>query len=466
MPDVDADILIVDDDRIILESLAEFLRLEGYAAETAVSLAGAVTAVNRKAFDIVITDVNMPAGNGFELLRHVRKQCPETVVIMMTGYGTIESAVEAIKMGAYDYLTKPIIDDELKLGIERALSQQCLIRENRRLRKQLDMRYGLDSVIGQGHRMLKVFDLIEAVAKSKVNVLLLGSSGTGKSLVARVIHQQSDRYDKPFIEVNCGAIPETLLESEPFGHARGAFTGAVATKDGKFTVADGGTIFLDEISTASPALQIKLLRVLQSHEFEPVGSNKTQKVDVRVLLASNVDLEAEVESGRFRKDLYYRINVVSIEMPALVDRIADVPLLAKHFLEHYCMENGRDILGIEEEAMGVLLRYDWPGNIRELENVMERAVVLTRGPYVTEDQLPEKLLAAARRAHDSNEYTPTPLKLALEGPERRILEAALRANNWNRQVTAEQLEINRTTLYKKMKRYGLDVEPSPAVVTS
>ncbi|MCH8253631.1 MAG: sigma-54-dependent Fis family transcriptional regulator, partial [Planctomycetes bacterium] len=358
MPDVDADILIVDDDRIILESLAEFLRLEGYAAETAVSLAGAVTAVNRKAFDIVITDVNMPAGNGFELLRHVRKQCPETVVIMMTGYGTIESAVEAIKMGAYDYLTKPIIDDELKIGIERALSQQCLIRENRRLRKQLDMRYGLDSVIGQGHRMLKVFDLIEAVAKSKVNVLLLGSSGTGKSLVARVIHQQSDRYDKPFIEVNCGAIPETLLESELFGHARGAFTGAVAAKDGKFTVADGGTIFLDEISTASPALQIKLLRVLQSHEFEPVGSNKTQKVDVRVLLASNVDLEAEVESGRFRKDLYYRINVVSIEMPALVDRIADVPLLAKHFLEHYCMENGREILGIEEKAMRVLLRYD------------------------------------------------------------------------------------------------------------
>ncbi|MBI4717509.1 MAG: sigma-54-dependent Fis family transcriptional regulator [Planctomycetes bacterium] len=453
-------ILVVDDDRIILESLAEFLRLEGYQVEAAPGFHAAVQMLDRQSVDLVISDVNLPGGSGFELLHLVRKRAPETVVIMITGYGTIESAVEAIKMGAYDYLTKPIVDDELKLCVERAMAQQAILRENRLLKQRLDLRYGLDSIIGHDYRMLKVFDLVEAVSRSKVTVLLQGPSGTGKSLIARVIHQQSDRRQGPFVEVSCGAVPETLLESELFGHVRGAFTGAVANKHGKFKAADGGTIFLDEVSAASPALQVKLLRVLQSQQFEPVGSNKTESVDVRVILAANVDLEEEVQAGHFREDLFYRINVVTLQMPSLAERVGDIPLLAKHFLERNCAEMKRDVLGFEEETIRALQRYHWPGHVRELENVVARAVVLCKGRYITVDDLPEKLRAAAPTERADAPYQPMPLRQALEQPEKRILEAALRANNWNRQLTAEQLGINRTTLYKKMKRYGLDVEPA------
>ena len=453
-------ILVVDDDRIILDSLSEFLSLEGYGVETATSFAEAMQVIHRRPVDLIICDINMPGGNGFELLHVVRDKWPETVVIMITGYGTIESAVEAIKMGAYDYLTKPIIDDELKLCVARAMAQQAILRENRTLKQKLYLHYGLDSVVGQDYRMLKVFDLIESVADSKVTVLIQGASGTGKSLIARVIHQQSDRAEKPFIEVSCGAIPETLLESELFGHVRGAFTGAVSNKAGKFKAAHGGTIFLDEISAASPALQVKLLRVLQTQQFEPVGSNKTQTVDVRVLLATNSDLEAEVHAGRFREDLYYRINVVTIDMPTLAERVADIPLLAEYFLKRSCAEMKREILGFEEGALQTLQRYGWPGNVRELENVVARAVVLCKEHRIGVRDLPHKLVESAESFEPGGGYTPMPLKLALEQPEKRILEAALRANDWNRQATAEQLGINRTTLYKKMKRYGLDPEPA------
>ena len=452
-------ILIVDDDRIILDSLAEFLQLEGYEIWRATSLTEAIQVLNRQPVDLMLCDVNMPGGNGFELLHVLRKTKPETVAIMITGYGTIESAVEAIKMGAYDYLTKPINDDELKLCVERAMAQRAILRENRELKQKLDMRFGLDNVVGQDYRMLKLFDLIESVAASKVTVLVQGASGTGKSLVARAIHQQSDRRDKPFVEVSCGAIPETLLESELFGYVRGAFTGAVSNKPGKFKAAHGGTIFLDEIANASPALQVKLLRVLQSQQFEPVGSNKTQTVDVRVVLASNVDLEAEVQAGRFREDLYYRVNVVTIEMPTLAERISDIPLLAEHFLERSCGELRKTALAFDDDTLKALQRYHWPGNVRELENVVARAVVLCKGPRILESDLPPKMLEAAENCVPVETYTPIPLKQALEQPEKRILEAALRANGWNRQATAEQLDINRTTLYKKMKRYGLDREP-------
>jgi two-component system response regulator AtoC len=404
--------------------------------------------------------VNMPGGNGFELLHVARKQASEAAVIMITGYGTIESAVEAIKMGAYDYLTKPIIDDELKLCVERALAQQAILRENRVLREKLDMRFGFDAVVGHDYRMLKVFDLVESVADSKVTVLVQGPSGTGKSLIARVIHQHSDRHDAPLVEVSCGAIPETLLESELFGYVRGAFTGAVANKVGKFKAAHGGTIFLDEIASASPALQVKLLRVLQNQQFEPVGSNKTETVDVRVILASNVNLEDEVRSGRFREDLFYRVNVVTVEMPTLAERVNDIPLLAGHFLTQSCAEMKRELLGFEDEAMQMLQRHDWPGNVRELENVVARAVVLSKGHHIGVGDLPTKLVESASAYKPAEDYRPMPLREALEQPEKRILEAALRANGWNRQLTAEQLGINRTTLYKKMKRYGLVAEPA------
>jgi len=455
-----ATILVVDDDRIILDSLCEFLRLEGYQAEGAVSFAEAGQAMDRRPIDLMISDVNMPGGNGFELLHLVRKRSPETVVVMMTAYGTVESAVESIKMGAYDYLTKPIIDDELRVCVERALAQQAILRENRILKQTLDVRFGLESVVGHDYRMLKVFDLVESVAPSRVTVLITGSSGTGKSLIAKVIHQLSGRAGKPFVEVSCGAIPETLLESELFGHARGAFTGAIANKAGTFKAADGGTIFLDEISAASPGLQVKLLRFLQSHQFEAVGSNKIETVDTRVLLATNVDLDAETKAGRFREDLFYRINVVAIDMPSLWERVGDIPLLARHFLNRFCAEMGRRILDFDPAAMQTLQRYRWPGNVRELENVVERAVVLCKGHTVGVDDLPAKLISAAASESPPESYQPMSLKEALEEPEKRILEAALRANGWNRQLTAEQLGINRTTLYKKMKRYGLDLEPA------
>ena len=453
-------ILIVDDDRIILDSLGEFLRLEGYEADGVTTVDGALAALERRPYNIAVADVNMPEADGFELLRIISKRFRDVVVIMITGYGTIESAVEAIKMGAYDYLTKPIIDEEIRLVVERALNQQALVREVHSLRQQLDLRYGLGSIVGHHHKMLKIFDLIEAVADSKVTLLIQGDSGTGKSLVARVIHQRSERRDQPFVEVSCGAIPETLLESELFGHVRGAFTGAVGDKQGKFKVADGGTLFLDEVSAASPALQVKLLRVLQEMQFEPVGSNKTETADVRLILATNVDLEKEVAEGRFRRDLFYRINVVNITLPELGERIGDIPLLARSFLERFCAQMRKEVLGLTTEAVQCLQRYHWPGNVRELENVIERAVVLTKNRHITVNDLPGKLVEAAATAPAGETYKPTSLKAALEEPERRIIEAALRANGWNRQLTAKALEINRTTLYKKMKRYNLELDPA------
>ncbi len=460
-----ARILVVDDDRIILESLGEFLRLEGYEVEAAASFKATLKAMERRAVDVIISDVNMPGGNGFELLHVMRERYPDTVLIMMTGYGTIESAVEAIKMGAFDYLTKPIIDDELRVCVERALSQQVILRENRVLKERLDQRFGLTAVVGQDYRMLKVYDLVDAVADAAVTVLIRGPSGTGKSLIAGVIHQRSARRDKPFVEVACGAIPETLLESELFGHTRGAFTGAVANKAGKFKAADGGTVFLDEVSAASPALQVKLLRFLQSHQFEAIGSNKTESVDVRVILASNVDLETEVHAGRFREDLFYRVNVITIEMPSLHERVGDIPLLAAHFLDNFNAAAKREILGFDEDATCALQRYHWPGNVRQLENAVERAVVLCKGHYITTADLGPKLVDQVEMLHPLGAFEAIgtsqskSLKESLEEPEKRIIEAALRANGWNRQLTARQLGINRTTLYKKMKRYGLEDAP-------
>lgn len=457
MSDTPQRILVVDDDRIIVESLMEFLRLEGYDADGAHSFAEAITAMERRAYALVISDINMPDTNGFELLRVMKQRHPEVVVVIITGYGTIESAVEAIKMGAYDYLTKPVVDDEIKLVVERALAQQSLIRENQSLREALDLRYGLDSIVGHDYKMLKTFDLIEMVADSPTTVLVQGESGTGKSLIARSIHHRSSRRNGPFVEVSCGALPEALLESELFGHVKGAFTGAVSDKEGKFKAAHNGTIFLDEISSATPAMQVKLLRVLQERQFEPVGSNKTEKVDVRVILASNEDLSQVVKAGRFRQDLYYRINVVMLQLPRLRERISDIPLLANHFLKHYCAHLKKNVAGFTDGCIEMLQRYPWPGNVRELENVVERAVVLSRRRHIDVDDLPEHVLEQVKSTDaPQGVYRPLSLKSALEEPERKIIEEALRANNWNRQITASILEINRTTLYKKMKYYGLE----------
>jgi len=449
-------ILILDDDKIILDSLCEFLNLEGYETTGVETLKSAVSELHKQRFSLILSDVSLPDGNGFELLNLVKKNHPQTVVIVITGYGTIESAVEAIKMGAYDYLTKPIIDDELRLAVERAIKQQSLMSENQTLRHRLEGKYSLENVISQNYKLAKILDLIEAVADSNTTILMTGASGTGKSVLARVIHYRSSRKDKPFVEVSCGALPETLLESELFGHVKGAFTGAVGDKQGKFLAADGGTIFLDEVANASPALQVKLLRVLQERQFDPVGSNKTITVDTRVILASNQDLKEQVRLGNFREDLFYRINVVAINLPPLRERIGDVPLLAKHFLRMYCAQHNREKLGITDEVFEYLGRYSWPGNIRELENVIERAVLLSKGPYITKEDLPSFLVA--QTVVDSPSEYPTDLKNALAEPEKNIIRAALEANGWNRQKTAHALQINRTTLYKKMKRYGLEFE--------
>jgi DNA-binding NtrC family response regulator len=457
-------IVILDEDRIMLQSLSQFLRREGYEVRTADTPDGAVALLESGAVELLLADINMPGVRPAEFLREVRRRFPHVVVVVITGYGSIEGAVEATKTGAFDYLTKPIVDEEIRVIVEKAARQQALLFENQSLRQQLDLRFGLDNVVGHDGRMVKIFDLVQAVADSRTTVLMTGESGTGKSLLARAIHHRSPRRDKPFIEVSCGALPETLLESELFGHVKGAFTGAIAEKPGRFMAADGGTIFLDEINSASPAMQVKLLKVLQERTFEPVGSSDTRTVDVRVLLATNADLAQLVAAGQFRQDLYYRVNVVTVQVPPLRDRPGDIALLAGHFLRRFTKETGREILGFTEAALAAMRRYPWPGNVRELENAVERAVVLCRRPQIDADDLPESVqtyvnptVTARASAEDLVFDHPMPLHLALEVPEKRIIEAALKRNNWNRQATAAELDINRTTLYKKMRKYRLDV---------
>ena len=460
-----AKLMIVDDDPLVADSLSVFLQSRGYDVSVETDAHRAIRSLKEgMAVDLILTDVNMPGLDGFGLLKELKKIDPSIVVVMLTGYGTIESAVKAMREGAEDYVTKPVIDEEMLMTVERALKRRRLSLENEQLRKQLRSSLKLDNLVGAEHRMRKMFETMQTVAATRATVLLTGESGTGKSMIARAIHHASPRADKPFVEVNCGALPETLLESELFGHRKGAFTGAESNRQGKFMRANGGTIFLDEIATASPGLQVRLLRILQEKRLERVGDDDSVEVDVRVVLATNVDLKRAVEEGSFREDLYHRINVVSLEIPPLRDRLSDIPLLAEHFLRRSAEENDKSIDSITDDAMQLLTRYDWPGNVRELENAIERAVVLTRDSVLRPEDFPLEISGKESSGGLNGGYqldfrpdgrTIMPLKKALEGPEKEIIAATLASVNWNRQAAAKLLDINRTTLFNKMRKYEL-----------
>jgi len=454
-----ARVLIVDDDALVAGTLAEALAGAGIEGVTATDAADALEAVSgRGPFDAAVCDLALPGTDGLELMSQLRARQPGLPVVVISGYGTIEAAVRALRQGAADFLPKPVTEDRLLGAVRSAVACGALRPADRGADGD-----ALSAIIGSDPRMLRTLELVRAVAPSRTTVLMTGESGTGKSLVAHAIHRASPRRDRPFVEVSCGSIPETLLESELFGHVKGAFTGAHADKIGRFLAADGGTLFLDEINSASAAMQLKLLRVLQERRFEPVGSTQTVEVDVRVVLASNQPLEGLVASGSFRQDLYYRINVVGITIPPLRERLADVPRLATHFLAVHARDLGKEIVGFTPEAMAMLTRYDYPGNVRELQNVVERAAVLSRSPTIGVDDLPELVSGRRMASAPANEpWVPMPLEDALREPERKILLRALLANGWNRQRTADQLRINRTTLYKKMKALGIEGDEQDA----
>lgn len=463
--------MVIDDDPIVSDSLAAFFNHEGhraiavYGGEEALNAFEDAARAGEEPFAIALCDINLPGKSGLDVLAEITKRHRQTAVIMLTGYGTVESAVEALRLGAIDYLTKPVVDDELRISLERGLRTQALQSENVQLRGRIESTFGLEGVVGQDTRMQRIFDTVRAVAASRTTVLMTGESGVGKSLIAGSIHQASPRKDAPYVELSCGSIPETLLESELFGHVKGAFTGAHADKAGRFLAADGGTLFLDEINSASPGMQLKLLRVLQERKFEPVGSNETIEVDARVILASNQPLEQLVASGQFREDLYYRINVVKIEVPPLRERVGDIPVLAEQFLESQGKQLGRTFAGFTSDAIDALRRYSYPGNVRELSNIIERAAVLAQGQTITREDLPPQVIdyttqndlsIESAKMIDDSDWIPTTLADAMLEPERQVILRALRANDWNRTATAEQLGINRTTLYKKMRSLGID----------
>lgn len=457
-------LLLVDDDRDLIESMGAWLNSIGYQTELADSLRVARRVMEQRPIDLALVDIRLEDGDGFELLAHLRQNYPQVPVVLISGYATPATASEALRVGAFDLLTKPLIDQELELTLKRAFTQHQMLEENKQLRAQLDQRYSFQSIIANDHRMIRAFEIIDSIADTRATVLITGESGTGKSMIARAIHQRSQRHDQPFVEVACGALSENLLESELFGHEAGAFTGAVGRRSGKFQLADQGTLFLDEIATASPGMQVKLLRVLQEWQFEPVGGSETISVDTRLILATNEDLEVAVSEGRFRQDLFYRINVINLELPPLRERPNDIPAMADYFMKNVARDAKRDLEGLTDSALEALVNYRWPGNVRELQNVIERAVLLSKGTQISLTDLPSHIGNGARRsavvAVGGGEHRRLSLKEALEGPEREIIAQVLREFGGNRNETADALGINRTTLYKKMKKLGLEDNPT------
>ncbi|OGR28222.1 MAG: Fis family transcriptional regulator [Desulfobacca sp. RBG_16_60_12] len=451
-------ILVVDDESNYLTVMEALLGEAGYEVLTAPSAIEAVKITAASDLDLVLTDMKMPKMSGIELLDQLRRLYPDLPVIIMTAFGTVEKAVTAMKKGAFDYILKPFKNDEILVTIAKALEHRHLILKNRLLNQELDKKYGFPTIVGTSRVMEDILTLVKRVAQSRATVLITGESGTGKELIARAIHQVSNRAAKSFISVNCAALTETLLESELFGHERGAFTHAVAMRKGRFELADTGTLFMDEVAEMSQGLQVKLLRVLQEMEFERVGGARTIKVDVRVVAASNRDLKEEVEIGRFREDLFYRLNVVHLHLPPLRQRQEDIPLLAAHFIKKYVQENLRDKTRITPEALKVLIHYAWPGNVRELENVMERAVILCSNNIISPQDLPAELAPAPAESRlDIDRFIPlnTPLPEALDGIEEQMIRRALEKSGQVQVRAAELLGITKSLLQYKLKKYHL-----------
>ena len=414
--------------------------------------------MEREAFDVILLDIRMTNMDGIEAMAEIRKISPLVPVLIMTAYASVKTAVEALKAGAFDYLTKPLDIEELKILIEKALDHYHLRTENLVLRERLGDRFDFSRIIAISAKMKSLLETLVMVAPSDATVLIMGESGTGKEVIANAIHHNSPRAGEPFIKVSCAALPETLLESELFGHEKGAFTGAVARREGRFQLAHRGTIFLDEVGEMSPALQTKLLRVLQEKEFEPVGSARTVKVDIRVITATNRDLEKEVKEGRFREDLYYRLNVVPLLLPPLRERREDIPPLADHFLAIYREKNRKPVRGISGKALDLLIRYDWPGNIRELENCIERAVILSREEVIVPADFPPPILMLSQE--DRTDGFAIPSGISLEEVERVLIVKTLDETGGNRTRASEILGINRRTLQNKLKQYGLNIPPA------
>ncbi len=463
-------ILIIDDEDAILESLETLLELEEYEVATAATAGSGVAALESTAFDLVLLDLMLPDRSGLEVLEDVRTTDQETPIVMLTAYGSIETAVQAIKLGANDFFTKPWNNEKLLIEIDQTITRRRLERENAHLKSVLKKRFGFANIIGKSESMQRVYDLVGQVAPSRSTVLIHGDSGTGKELIAKALHANSPRAGKPFVPVNTGSIPIDLLESTLFGHVKGAFTGAFQTRRGCFDVANGGTIFLDEVGTLEIETQAKLLRVIQEREFMPVGSTATVKVDVRIVAATNVNLEQQVREGAFREDLYYRLNVIEINLPPLVERMEDIPLLTEHFFDRYCQENerfldanGRSTLRFAPEAVRVLMDHPWPGNVRELENVVERAVVLATEPEVAVDLLPESLLGSdgSSRVRVPANFKPAAgasLYEVVEEFERRLIMEELEKCGWSQTETAKSLRVALSTLNQKIQRLNIDVK--------
>jgi DNA-binding NtrC family response regulator len=444
-------ILVVDDDAVARQLLADALRKDGYEVEIAGGGADAIALGRAKPFDVVLTDIKMGEVDGLAVLREFRQHSPETAIVLLTAFGSMDGAVEAIKQGAYDYLAKPFRKEEVRLVVRRSLEHSRLVRENARFRGELRERHG-SPLIGSSPAMLEVYKLIARVSSGRSTVLLEGESGTGKELVARAIHTNSPRRDRPFVPVNCAALTETLLESELFGHEKGAFTGAVTAKRGLFEAADRGTLFLDEIGDVGAALQVKLLRVIQEQEVRHVGGTVPVKVDVRIVAATNRDLARMVKEGKFREDLFYRLNVVRIVLPPLRERREDIPMLAHHFLQKVAMANGQPVRGFVPATMTLLERYHWPGNVRELENVIERTVSLAPGPLIMPDDLPDAVRKADGAPAGGDESL-----LTLDEVEKRHLSRVLRETGGNKVRAAKILGIDRRTLYRMAERFGIEL---------